>query len=125
MMIYDIPLRSLQYNTKYNIQKKVIRDILDTVLQNNDIHLIKYILSFLSDKCDHCKKTIINPRVIDGNKHICHKCVNYYIYCTKKNCKEIIHNLKSNDRCSRCLSWYCVKHIKKLCYCQPSELINI
>lgn len=109
------------YNPYFSniIQHKIINDTLDKLLKNNDILITNKILEFLSGNCDHCNSIIVNPRIIDGNIHVCEKCINHYIYCVKDECRKISHykNIKYNDRCKKCLSWQCNRHKKEKC-CQ-------
>lgn len=111
------------YNPEFNntIQKTVIDKSLDIKLKNNDILIKKIIYDFLSDKCQHCNKEIINPRIIN-TIHVCEKCINYYIYCAQDNCCNVIYhkNIKHNDRCNSCLSWYCSSHKYNQCYCHKN-----
>ena len=115
---------TLIYARKFDnvIQKEVITTSLDTMLKNNDILVTNIIFSFLSDKCDYCNKIIINPQTLD-NKHICNKCINYYVYCAKDSCRILVYSPKWNDRCSHCLAWYCCDHKVgegEKCYCTRS-----
>lgn len=113
---------SMIYNRNFdnNIQKNTIDNCLDIKLTNNEILLTKHIYSFLSDKCEHCKTLIINPQIINGKYHVCDKCINYYIYCGKDKCKNIIFNPKYIERCKHCLSWYCKNHQDK-CHCKSNN----
>ena len=101
------------------IQREVINIALDKLLINNDMLLKSTITSFLSGNCDHCNILIFNPRLIDGKIHVCERCINKYIYCSVDECRNIKHynHIKYQDRCQKCLSWFCEEHQEQFC-CQ-------
>lgn len=104
-------------NEKYrNKPQKMMIDLcLNKKLTNNDLHIKNIVYEFLSSKCNHCEKIIVNPLYINSNP-VCMDCINKYIYCCKTGCKELSY--KPKKRCRRCYGWYCNLHYKRVCRCR-------
>ena len=74
------------------MEKKLITEILNELMINNEKDLSKVILSYLDYKCERCNCSLFNKEPINSEgKYICRNCVNNYIFCVHNNCDKLKH----------------------------------
>ena len=70
--------------------QKVVNNILDKKLVNNDKHLCDKISSYLEYICDDCGCDLFNKNPVNSeDRYLCEKCVHSYCFCTIKKCDKM------------------------------------